>query len=135
MRVGFLSKFWHENHSHGELLAAVLRAVAQDRGRFERPLLLAIPSFWLGTLVMVFPSIWWGWAPELRYVPFTQDPVTNLKMLLLPAVILGTGLSAPINGGNGVSNAAMVLIGLHVLAALKHQFIDKDGIFGRMLPW
>ena len=33
------------------------------------------------------------------------------------------------------SNAAMVLIGLHVLAALKHQFIDKDGIFGRMLPW
>lgn len=57
-------------------------------------LLLAIPSFWLGTLVMVFPSIWWGWAPELRYVPLTQDPVTNLKMLLLPAVILGTGLAA-----------------------------------------
>ncbi len=57
-------------------------------------LLLAIPSFWLGTLVMVFPSIWWGWAPELRYVPFTQDPVTNLKMLLVPAVILGMSLSA-----------------------------------------
>jgi cytochrome b561 len=33
------------------------------------------------------------------------------------------------------SNLAMALIGLHVLAALKHQFIDKDGIFGRMLPW
>ena len=57
-------------------------------------LLLAIPSFWLATLVMVFPSIWWGWAPELKYVPFTQDPVTNLKMLMLPAVILGTALSA-----------------------------------------
>jgi peptide/nickel transport system permease protein len=57
-------------------------------------LLLAIPSFWLGTLVMVFPSIWWGWAPELKYVPFTQDPIMNLKMLLLPAVILGTALSA-----------------------------------------
>lgn len=57
-------------------------------------LLLAVPSFWLGTLVMVFPSIWWGWAPELRYVAFTKDPVTNLKMLLLPAVILGTGLAA-----------------------------------------
>jgi peptide/nickel transport system permease protein len=57
-------------------------------------LLLAIPSFWLGTLVMVFPSIWWGWAPELNYVPFTRDPVTNLKMLLIPAVILGTALAA-----------------------------------------
>lgn len=32
------------------------------------------------------------------------------------------------------SNAAMVLLGLHVLAALKHQFIDRDGVMGRMLP-
>ena len=28
-------------------------------------LMLAIPSFWLGTLVMVFPSIWWGWSPQI----------------------------------------------------------------------
>ena len=33
------------------------------------------------------------------------------------------------------ANLAMALIGLHVLAALKHQFIDSDNIFGRMLPW
>ena len=33
------------------------------------------------------------------------------------------------------SNAAMVLIILHILAALKHQFIDRDGIFKRMLPY
>jgi cytochrome b561 len=32
------------------------------------------------------------------------------------------------------SNLAMVLTGLHVLAALKHQFVDGDGIFRRMLP-
>jgi peptide/nickel transport system permease protein len=57
-------------------------------------LLLAVPSFWLATLVMVFPSIWWGWAPELKYVPFTKDPITNLKMMILPSVILGTALSA-----------------------------------------
>jgi len=57
-------------------------------------LLLAVPSFWLGTLVMVFPSIWWGWAPELKYVPFFRDPAANLKIMLLPAVILGTALAA-----------------------------------------
>jgi peptide/nickel transport system permease protein len=57
-------------------------------------LMLAIPSFWLGTLVMVFPSIWWGWAPELRYVGFFQDPISNLKMMLLPALILGAALAA-----------------------------------------
>jgi cytochrome b561 len=32
------------------------------------------------------------------------------------------------------SNLAMALIALHVLAALKHQFIDRDGLIGRMLP-
>ena len=32
------------------------------------------------------------------------------------------------------SNVAMVLVGLHILAALKHQVIDKDGLLGRMLP-
>lgn len=32
------------------------------------------------------------------------------------------------------SNIAMVLIILHVLAALKHQFLDRDGILKRMLP-
>ena len=57
-------------------------------------LMLAIPSFWLGTLVMVFPSIWWGWAPELKYTPFFQDPIANLRQMLLPVVILGLSLAA-----------------------------------------
>jgi peptide/nickel transport system permease protein len=57
-------------------------------------LMLAIPSFWLGTLVMVFPAIWWGWSPEIKYVPFTQDPLKNLSQMIIPAVILGTSLSA-----------------------------------------
>jgi peptide/nickel transport system permease protein len=35
-------------------------------------LMLAIPSFWLGTLVMVFPSVWWRWAPPLQYTPFLR---------------------------------------------------------------
>ena len=77
----------------------IYSAIRQDTagdyaGRSIAILLLAVPSFWLGTLVMVFPSIWWGWAPELKYVPFTRDPWTNLKMMLLPAVILGTALAA-----------------------------------------
>ncbi len=57
-------------------------------------LMLAVPSFWTGTMVMVFPSIWWGWSPEVRFVPFTEDPIQNLKQMILPAIILGTALSA-----------------------------------------
>ena len=57
-------------------------------------LMLAVPSFWMGTTVMVFPSIWWGWSPQVNSVPFTVDPVQNLKQMILPALILGTSLSA-----------------------------------------
>jgi peptide/nickel transport system permease protein len=57
-------------------------------------LMLAVPGFWLGTLVMVFPSIWWGWSPEIKYVPFREHPLQNLSQIIVPAVILGTSLSA-----------------------------------------
>ena len=57
-------------------------------------IMLAIPSFWLGTLVMVFPSVWWRWAPELEYIPFFDDPVTNLKHMIVPAILLGLSMSA-----------------------------------------
>lgn len=57
-------------------------------------LMLAVPSFWMGTMVMVLPSIWWGWTPETRYVPFTEDPLHNVKQMIIPAIILGASLSA-----------------------------------------
>ncbi|HVR28977.1 MAG TPA: ABC transporter permease [Thermoanaerobaculia bacterium] len=57
-------------------------------------LMLAIPGFWLGTLVMVFPSVWWRWAPELEYTGFFENPVQNLRQMIVPATILGLSLSA-----------------------------------------
>ena len=63
-------------------------------GRSFSILLLAVPSFWLATMVVVFPSIWWGWSPEVNYVPFTSDPLQNMKQMLVPAVVLGAALSA-----------------------------------------
>jgi peptide/nickel transport system permease protein len=57
-------------------------------------LLLAVPSFWMGTMVMVFPSIWWGWSPEVNYVKFGDDPIQNIKQMIVPAVVLGATLSA-----------------------------------------
>ncbi len=57
-------------------------------------LLLAIPSFWLGTVVVVFPSIWWGWSPPIEFTPFFQSPSQNLQQMLLPGIVLGAALSA-----------------------------------------
>jgi peptide/nickel transport system permease protein len=59
-------------------------------------LALAIPAFWTGTLVMVFPSIWWGWSPSVKYITFAQDPLGHLALMAIPALILGKGLSAVI---------------------------------------
>jgi peptide/nickel transport system permease protein len=63
-------------------------------GRSFSILMLAVPSFWMGTMVMVFPSIWWGWSPEVKFIPFSVDPIHNLKQMIIPAIILGTSLSA-----------------------------------------
>lgn len=57
-------------------------------------LLLAVPSFWLGTMVVVFPSIWWGWSPPIEYAPFATEPMKHLVQLLVPGAVLGAALSA-----------------------------------------
>jgi peptide/nickel transport system permease protein len=44
--------------------------------------------------VVVFPSIWWGWSPPMEFVAFRDDPIKNVKQLLLPALVLGMALSA-----------------------------------------
>jgi peptide/nickel transport system permease protein len=77
----------------------VLSAVRQDTGsdylaRSFALIMLSVPGFWLGTLVMVFPSVWWRWSPELEYTPFFEDPVRNLRHVLVPAALLGLALSA-----------------------------------------
>ncbi len=55
---------------------------------------LSLPNFWLATMVMLFPAIWWGWSPAVRLIPFTEDPLGNLRQFIIPGVILGTSGSA-----------------------------------------
>jgi peptide/nickel transport system permease protein len=73
----------------------VYSAVRQDTwgdytGRTVAILLISIPSFWLATLIMIYPAIWWGWSPSVVLIPFTKDPIGNIGMFLIPAAILGT---------------------------------------------
>ena len=57
---------------------------------------LATPNFWLGTMVMIYPAIWWAWSPPMELVPFAQDPLGNLGIFITPSLILWTYLSASI---------------------------------------
>ena len=56
---------------------------------------LAIPSFWLvGTMVIVYPSIWWNYSPPLTYTAPNEDFLKNLQQFLVPAFLQGAVLSA-----------------------------------------
>jgi peptide/nickel transport system permease protein len=61
---------------------------------FYSSLLLAIPTFWLGVLLVLAFSLKLKWLPPSGYVPFTQHPIQSLKLLLLPSITLGAYLSA-----------------------------------------
>jgi peptide/nickel transport system permease protein len=96
----------------------VLAAVRQDTwsdyfGRSAAIGFLAIPSFWLGTLVITLPSIWWGWTPPLRYTRLLDDPAKNLTHVILPAIILGLALSG----------ALMRLTRAQMLEVLRQDFV------------
>jgi len=56
-------------------------------------ILLAVPSFWSATLIMIYPSIWWNWSPDTQYIPFVENPARNLIQFIIPAAILGMHLS------------------------------------------
>ncbi|MEV0428463.1 ABC transporter permease [Micromonospora sp. NPDC049836] len=55
---------------------------------------LSVPHFWLGLLAILYLSVAAGLFPASGFVPLLQDPVDNLHHIVLPAVILGTGLAA-----------------------------------------
>ncbi|MCH8225765.1 MAG: ABC transporter permease [Chloroflexi bacterium] len=56
--------------------------------------MLAAPSFWIATLVLIFGAYWFLWAPPFGYVPIWKDPVTNLQQFLIPSAIIGLSGSA-----------------------------------------
>ncbi len=76
----------------------VYSAIRQDSagdyaGRSFAIACIALPDFWLGTLVVVFPSIWFNWSPSVLYIPFTEDPVGILQHFIILGAILGMSLS------------------------------------------
>ena len=76
----------------------VYAAVRQDTwgdylGRSFAVTWLAVPNFWLATMVMVFPALWWNWSPPIFIIRFVDDPIGNLGMFIIPALIMGLSSS------------------------------------------
>jgi peptide/nickel transport system permease protein len=78
----------------GVLAAARQDTIADYVARSVAILGLSLPGFWLGTLLIVLPAIWWGWRPVTGFLEFRHDPLGHVAQMLLPAVILGIASAA-----------------------------------------
>jgi peptide/nickel transport system permease protein len=83
------------------ILVGILSAVRQDTasdyvGRIFAILALSVPYFGLAVLVVVLPAIYFKWTPVYTYVALSVDPLENLKIMLVPAVVFGVTRAGPI---------------------------------------
>jgi len=79
----------------------IVSAVRQDSaadyaGRVLAILALSVPYFGLAVVVVVVPAILFKWTPVWTYVPFTENPLANLKIMLVPALVFGITRAGPI---------------------------------------
>jgi len=135
------------------VLVGIVSAVRQDTlsdylGRVLAILALSVPYFGLAVLVVVLPSIYFKWTPVWTYVPFTTDPLENLKILIVPATVFGVTRAGPIMRimrsallevlrqdyirtawSKGLSEQAIVL-----RHALKNALIPVISVVGLQIP-
>ena len=100
------------------LPVGIYSAIRQDTaadylGRSVAIIGLATPNFWIALMVLLYPAIWWGWSPPMRLIPFTEDPLGNLGVFIIPSLILGTAMAA----------ATMRMTRTMMLEVLRQDFI------------
>ena len=76
------------------ILSALRRNQPIDKGvRVAALMGVSIPSFALATLLILFLSKVFGYFTPVKYVSFFENPGTNLEIMVLPAIILGSGMA------------------------------------------
>jgi peptide/nickel transport system permease protein len=76
----------------------IYSAIRQDTwgdylGRTAAIMMMSVPGFWIMTMVIVFPAIWWGWVPPMEYIPIGKDPLGNAIQFGIPGFIMGASFS------------------------------------------
>jgi len=117
-------------------------------GRTVAILAISLPSFWIATMVIVYPAIWFNWSPATEYIPFFENPGGNLVQFIIPATIMGMVLSGTVMRmtrtmmlevlrqdyirtawSKGLSEKTIV-----IRHALKNALIPVITIVGMMIP-
>lgn len=71
----------------GLVCAARQDTISDNLIRVISVVLMAVPVFWIATLVLVYPAVWWRYAPPSNYYSFFDRPLQNLEMFYIPAIL------------------------------------------------
>jgi peptide/nickel transport system permease protein len=85
---------------------------------------ISIPNFWLGVVLILIFAVQLQWLPASGFVPITEDLGANLQSMILPSIVLGTGLAATLMRH---TRAAM-------LAVLRSDYIRTARAKGLLPP-
>ena len=76
------------------VLGAVRRGRVADKATQGISMVgISIPDFWLGIMLILVFSLWLGILPSSGFVPFREDPVENIRHMILPSLALAAGLA------------------------------------------
>ena len=79
------------------ILSAVRQDTAQDYAARGGAILgLSVPGFWLGTLVVVLPAIYFKWSPSIQFTKLEVNPWGHVTQFILPGLLLGIASAASI---------------------------------------
>jgi cytochrome b561 len=92
----------------------------------------AVATHWgLYVVLLVMPLSGWMMSSAEGH-PVGWFGLLQLPDLVMPSESLGDVLH---DAHEALAGTLLFLVALHVLGALKHQFVDRDGLLARMLPW
>jgi peptide/nickel transport system permease protein len=113
------------------LVSAIRPNSGTDLGAQSFGLLgLALPNFWLGTLVILLFSRYLHWMPNTGgYVDLFADPAANLKFLIFPAVTLGVGVAAVVM--RTTRSAMLDVLGADYIRTARAKGLDLHRVVER----
>jgi peptide/nickel transport system permease protein len=115
------------------VIAAVKRGSLPDYASGTLALVgLSIPHFWLGLLLILLLAVKLQILPASGYVPFFDDPIENLRRMAMPALVLGTGVSAVVM--RQMRSAMLDSLGAdYVRTARAKGLSERHGVVGHAM--
>lgn len=89
IQLGVMELFWTILFSVplGLWCAARQDGIPDYSFRIFAVIFMAVPTFLVASVVLVYPAVWWGYAPNIQYVSIFEDFGANMRMFLVPSLI------------------------------------------------